>query len=93
MNKTDISTLKDLEGDQVLAMIPFLNSERMDVITLCRVEEYGIWIEHQPSIEKFLNLVKATASPKTTVFFVPWSAVTAILGSRDIPALSNQVLH
>jgi hypothetical protein len=92
MTKENVPTLKRLEGEQVLAMIPFLNSERMDLITLRRVEQHGIWIEHQPSLEKFLNLAGASASPKTPVFFVPWCAVTAILGSWNVPALSNKAL-
>jgi hypothetical protein len=92
MTDPKIPTLKALEGTQVLAMIPFLNAQYMELVMLHRVEEYGIWIEHQKSVEKFLQVGRAQAAPKTPLFFVPWAAVVAIFGSRDVPALSEQAL-
>lgn len=82
-----------MEGEEIFAMIPLLNRETFEVMKLHKVEDYGIWIEHEPTLEKFFKLAKRVAAPKTLVLFVPWGGVTAIFGSLDVPSLSNQPLR
>jgi len=92
MSNARIPTLKEMEGERILAMIPLLKPEVFELVTLHRVEEWGIWIEHQETTDKILAHAKVKISPKTVIVFFPWSSVTAIFGSRDVPALSTQVL-
>lgn len=93
MKPPDMRTLKEMEGERILAMIPLLNEETFELMILHKVEQYGIWIEHQDTIEKFLKMAKRSASPKTILLFFPWSGVSAIMGSLDVPALSNEALR
>jgi len=93
MREQTFRTLKEMEGDEIVAMIPLLSSETFEVMKLHKVEDYGIWIEHEPTLEKFFKLAKRTAAPKTLVLFVPWSGVTAIFGSLDVPSLPSEVMR
>ena len=87
MREQNFRTLKEMEGEEIFAMIPLLNRETFEVMKLHKVEDYGIWIEHEPTLEKFFKLAKRAAAPKTLVLFVPWEGVSAIFGSLDVPSL------
>ena len=90
---SDIKTLKEMEGEQILASIQFLNSETFEIMILRKVEEHGIWVEHQGTMETLLKMAKVSGAPKTMLLFFPWSAVTAIMGFLDVPSLSNEALR
>jgi hypothetical protein len=83
--------LKELEGTVVAIIAPaVLGSTEMQKVKLHLVEDSGIWIESQSLTDKILQSQKVTMAPKTLVFFVPWSQITFVLSSLDMPSISER---
>jgi hypothetical protein len=81
-----IPDIKSLEGTIIEAVIPSLfNESNLQTIRLLRVEDNGLWIEGPAIME--------TMSPRSPMFFVPWSQLFYIIASNDVPALSERLLH
>jgi hypothetical protein len=87
-----MQTLKELEGTQISLLAPFLHVTKFHKVKLHLVEDSGIWIESQDVTETLLDKFSTSMSPKTAVFFIPWSGVTTIMGSLDVPSISRAAL-
>lgn len=93
MEEHRIKALKEMEGTQIAALIPFFDLIKLQRVTLHLVEDAGIWIEHQDTQNKILGMARVTVSPKTMVMFFPWHAISVILASRDVPSMSDEALR
>lgn len=89
MNNSKVRSLKEHEGELIVALIPLFDPKLLQEIRLLRVEEAGIWIENQKAHDMYFNAVGAKSSPKTMIFFVPWPQITFVLSSLDVPAISE----
>jgi len=81
--------LMSLEGELIQAIIPAFKEVIAETYRLHKIEPYGIWVESQQYTNTFLDRVGSTGAPRTFVVFVPWSGISAIFGSVDIPSLSD----
>lgn len=88
-----MTSLKDLIGTEIVALVPALNPKMWSKLKLLNVEAAGIWVEDRKFLEQALRYAGITASPKTTVFFLPFSQIVYVLGSEDVPFLSNEALR
>ncbi len=84
-----MKTIQEYEGENIVIRSPSLHETQPVSVRLHKVEEVGIWIESQQIINQFLAIAGVSMSPKTSVIFVPWSHVAWILGSLDVPAISD----
>jgi hypothetical protein len=89
-----IPDIKSLEGTIIEAVIPSLfNESNLQTIRLLRVEDNGLWIESPAIMETAMADTYSTMSPRSPMFFVPWSQLFYIIASNDVPALSERLLH
>jgi hypothetical protein len=61
-------------------------------VPLHKVEDAGVWIECQAATDAVLANAKITMAPKSMVFFVPWTSISFIMCSQDVPSISSSVL-
>jgi len=87
-----MKTLKEMEGEEIVALIPFIHQTHLQRVILHRVEDAGLWLESQNLIEAMLKTINQGASPKTAVFFLPWHQISFLLGSLDKTAISEKSL-
>jgi hypothetical protein len=85
-------SLSDLIGKEIVALVPVLHKTNWQKMKLINVETSGIWIEYRPIIDSALKTRDITASPKTAVFFLPFSQIHFVLGSLDMPYISDEAL-
>jgi len=85
-------SLSDFVGQTITALIPIFGSETFQKFQLHGVEVGGIWVEHQGTVNTLLDKLKISGLPKTPVFFLPYSQITFVIGSIDVPALSEKAL-
>jgi hypothetical protein len=83
-------SLKDFVGKTIFALIPFIHGEIVQVLKLHGVEPGGIWVESQTLTDLLLARVGRTAAPKTAIFFLPYQQIVFVLGSLDVPSLSEK---
>ena len=89
-----IPDIKSLEGTTLEASIPSLfNEPGCQTIRLLRVELNGLWIESPDIMESAMKDVGSTMAPRTAIFFVPWAQLSYIVGSSDVPALSEELMR
>ncbi len=85
-----MKSLKEREGEEIIAILPFLHAAQLQRVKLHKVEEAGIWIESQPITNAILTGLRQPVGTKTPVWFVPWHQVTLIMDSLDQVALSEK---
>jgi hypothetical protein len=85
-----MQTLNELVGQTITALVPFIDRTVMQKLTLHGVETGGIWVESQTLTDLFLGRIGVSASPKTAIFFLPYQQIVFVLGSIDVPALSEK---
>lgn len=84
-------TLADLVEQSVLIRSLVLDEQNPVFVKLLSVENgNGVWIESQKTTDHWLAMFKVTATPKTPVFFVPFSQIAWIMSFADYPALSEK---
>ena len=89
-----VSDIKSLEGTLIEAVIPSLFGDTgVQMVRLLRVEENGLWIESPSIMETAMADTSMTMSPKTAIFFVPWPQLSYIIASRDVPSVSESIMH
>ena len=88
-----MQTVKEMEGEQILALIPLLDQTKYQSVRLIKVEEHGLWIESQMLTNAMLQYANVLASPKTPIYFFPWHEVRLIVGSLEVPALDDSSIH
>ena len=88
-----MKSLKELEGTTVAMLSPTLHVTAFQRVKLHKVEDAGVWIESQTVTERILKGLGASMSPKTGIFFLPWTSVTMIMSSLDdVPSISDSML-
>jgi hypothetical protein len=88
-----MKTLAEMVGETTLVRSLVLDEQHPVVVKLLAVEAgNGIWVECQKITEHWLAEFKVSSSPKTLVWFVPFSQIAWILGAEDYPALSEKIL-
>jgi hypothetical protein len=60
---------------------------------LLSVDSGGLWVESQSIHEFFLKKAGATSSPRSAIFFLPYSSIRYLSFAQDVPALSEKVLE
>ncbi len=85
-------SLNELVGKTITALVPIIHTEILQKLTLHGVEAGGLWVESQTLTNLFLERVRMSASPKTAIFFLPYQQIVFVLGSIDVPALSEKAL-
>jgi hypothetical protein len=86
-------SLQDLIGTQIIAYVPVFDRIKWQHLKLVNVEPSGIWVESKEILEWFLKESGVTASPKTAVFFLPFSQIVHIVASLDVPYISDEALR
>jgi hypothetical protein len=84
--------LKDRVGQLIVALIPALHKTTMQQVRLLAVENSGVWIESQKFMSEFLTHIGTGMSPKTMIFFFPFSQITFIAASLDAPSISEKAM-
>lgn len=84
---------KDLIGTEIIAFVPVFHKTKWQNFKLINVEPSGIWVESKDVLESFLKYSGVTASPKTAVFFLPFSQIVFVLASLDVPYISDEALR
>jgi hypothetical protein len=92
MENPDLPSLQALVGNRTLVRIIAIDEHKPKVVKIVAVESSGIWIEAQDLIQDMMSRLKITATPKTLVFFVPFSGISWIMSSANYPALSEKGL-
>jgi hypothetical protein len=82
--------LQNLIGQTILALVPSIHGTDLQKLKLHGVENGGLWIESQELTNVFLSRVGAQTAPKTMVFFLPYHQISFVLGSLDVPSLSEK---
>lgn len=81
--------LKAMVGQSVVALIPIFDKIQFQEVKLLAVEDAGVWVESQKFMNQLLQKVGVTMSPKTMVFFLPFSQIAFIAASLDSPSISE----
>jgi len=83
-------SLAALVGSTIVVLIPALHPAKLQQVKLLAIESYGVWIESQAVTEQLLQFAGRAFSPRSAVFFFPWSAMTLVLSSSASPSLSEK---
>jgi hypothetical protein len=93
MSDPAFPSLKEQEGETITILSPFFHATTLQKVRLVRVENAGIWIEnHKWTMEQLKKTFGVSATPKTMIFFLPWHQISMILGSWDVPSVSEESL-
>jgi len=84
----EMKRLKSLIGKQVLALIPVIDPNLFQVVTLRGVEIGGLWIESEDMNQKFLRSMGLPAAPMP-IFFVPYVHIKFVMAASEQTALSE----
>lgn len=85
-------SLNELIGQTIVALVPIFDPKIFKQFKLHAVETGGIWIENQEVTNTILGAAKRSAAPKTLIFFLPYQQISFVIGSLDVPSLSDQAL-
>ena len=81
--------LKDYEGETIIIRSLAIDETTAVTVKLHLVEASGIWVESQKFTDEVLRMGKTSMSPRTAVIFVPWSHISWILVTVDVPSISD----
>ena len=85
--------LNQMVGQVIQAVVPALQRGGIHEFKLHGVETGGIWVESQAAMEAMSKTFGSNMSPKTSVFFLPYTQVLFLLASLAVPALSEKGLR
>lgn len=85
-----VKRLDDLVGQDIVALVPVLDSRVLQPLKLLAVENAGIWVESPQTNQDILSEIGATMTPNSMTFFLPFAQISYILGSRDVPSISEK---
>jgi hypothetical protein len=71
--------VNNLRGKEVLALIPDIDKKVIKV-KVTNLEANGIWVESDSIKVSLINESLGTPEGEKPVFFVPFSAITALVG-------------
>ena len=83
--------LQDMVGQMAFMKIAFVEAPFDAMIH--GHEPTGLWIESPHMSELLMAKIGVLSAPKTPVLFVPFARIDYILGSSDIPTLSDRALQ
>lgn len=83
-------TLASMIGEVIIARIPLLDAEGMELVKLHGVEAHGIWIESQQFTDRLMERFHLSSSRTTPLVFIPFDKVDFIIGAMDSLSLSEQ---
>ncbi len=86
-------SLEDMVGQIIVAYVPTFHMSEWQKLKLHGVETAGIWVENQAFTNTLLKSAKVSMSPKTAIFFLPFQSIAYILGSLDVPGVSDEGLR
>jgi hypothetical protein len=87
----NMSSLGEMVGQEIVALVPVIDKVKLQKLKLHGVEVGGIWVESQTMSELLMETAGVTMSPKTVLFFLPFSQVVFVMASLDAPALSEKL--
>jgi hypothetical protein len=88
-----VITLESLIGKEIVAFVPVFHQTKWQQLKLVNVEAAGLWVESKTVQEWAIEGTSRTATPKTAVFFLPFSQIVFVLESLDVPWLSERLLR
>jgi len=83
--------LDSLIGEIITIKIPTMKAKEFEA-KLLGIEHGGIWIEDIGLSQSALAAARTKATPKTMIFFVPFSSIAFVVDSLDAPTLSETFL-
>ena len=83
-------SLEKLVGQVIIALVPIFHNTIFQKLKLHSVEPAGIWVESQSITNQILGMARVRASPKTMIFFLPFSQISFVMSSLDVPGLSDE---
>lgn len=86
-------SLKDLIGKEIVAFVPIFDKTEWQKLKLVNVENSGIWVESNAIQEWAVKGSGHTATPKTAVFFLPFSQIVFVVDSLNMPWISDELLR
>jgi hypothetical protein len=91
-DKTNSVQFADLIGQQILVLIPKINTTLYQKVKLHGVEAGGLWLESQDVTNALLQTLGAPATEKTVVFFWPYHQILFAISSIDQPSFDERAL-
>jgi len=88
--ETPVPSLREMEGTIILAHVPFFDKVIFQKLFLHKVEDAGIWVEHQETIDNLFAKLGYSASAKTMVLFLPWHQISFVISSIEKSSLSEK---
>jgi hypothetical protein len=85
-------SLASLVGEVITIKAPALNDDKEFEVKLLAVEDSGLWIDYLDLNQAALKRFNVTTSRKTVIFFVPFSSISFVVESLDVPSLSETIL-
>jgi hypothetical protein len=82
--------LEQMIGESFVAIVPFIDKNRILSFKLLGVEFGGLWVESQDATNMMLGKLNLQAAPKTAVLFIPYHQIVVGFSSIDSPALSEE---
>jgi hypothetical protein len=86
-------TLESLIGTEIVAFVPAFHPSQWQKLKLVNVEQSGIWVENRALQDGLLKESRVIMSPKSAVFFLPFSSVVYVLASLDLPYVSDEAVR
>lgn len=84
--------LSDLVGQTIHALVPSIDPQVIQPLKLHGVEVGGIWVESQKVNNLVLSIAGQTISRKTGILFLPYHQISFVLGTLDVPSVSDKAL-
>ncbi len=80
-------TLSQMVGEDIVALVPFLDRVKLQRLKLLAIEPSGLWVESSKFTSGFMRTIKAQRAPKSLVVFFPFNQITLIMSSIEVPAV------
>ncbi len=84
-----MKTLSQMLGEEIVALVPFLDRVKLQRVKLLAVEPNGLWLESSKFTSSFLRTIRAQRAPKSLVVFFPFNQITLIMSSIEVPTVLN----
>ena len=82
--------LKEMIGEEIVAMVPMIDQKIFQVLILHAVEDGGIGVESQALTNVMLDQLKQVSSSKTPLFFLPFHQILFLIQSTEKTSLSEK---
>jgi hypothetical protein len=79
-------TLSQMVGEEIVALVPFLDRVKLQRLKLLAIEPNGLWVESSKFTSGFMRTIRAQRAPKSLVLFFPFNQITFVMSSIEVPA-------